>query len=150
MDEKDFIKLWKYEQYNLPKMWFEGQTDPSMDTILEQPANPDPVSNLHNSSRQFQSSSSTGNIEQMQHHDKDPVELSSIPTVNKGADQTSSPIIQVYKGDDLPTIDQASEEDSDTNSLLMPEMVNLEASGLRCSNRIASQGKTSYNFFSGI
>ena len=38
----------------------------------------------------------------------------------------------------------------DTNSLLMPEIVNLEASGLCRSNRIAPQGKTSYNFFSGI
>ena len=32
----------------------------------------------------------------------------------------------------------------------MPEMVNLEASGIRRSNRIDSQGKTSYNLFSGI
>ena len=32
----------------------------------------------------------------------------------------------------------------------MPEMVNFEASGLRHSNHIASQGKISYNFFSVI
>ena len=76
--------------------------------------------------------------------------FSSSPTVNEGDNQTSSHITQFYKGDNLPNIAQASEGDSETNSLLMPEMVNLEASGLRHSNRIASQGKTSYNFFSGI
>ena len=32
----------------------------------------------------------------------------------------------------------------------MPEMVNIEASGLRRSNSIASQVKTSYKSFSGI
>ena len=53
-------------------------------------------------------------------------------------------------GENLPTIVQASKGYSDTNSLLMPEMVNLEASDLRRSNRIDSQGKISYNFFSGI
>ena len=76
--------------------------------------------------------------------------FSSRPTVNQGADQISSPVTQVSNGYNLPTTAQASEGDSYTNSLLMPEMVNLEASGLRCSNRIASQGKKSYNFFSGI
>ena len=50
----------------------------------------------------------------------------------------------------MPTTAQASEEDSDTNSLLMPDMVNLEASGLHCSNHIDSQEKTSYNFYSEI
>ena len=50
----------------------------------------------------------------------------------------------------MPTTAQASEGDYDTNSLLMPEMVNIEASGLRHFNRISLQGKTSYNFFSGI
>ena len=50
----------------------------------------------------------------------------------------------------MPTTAQASDGDSETNSLLMPEMVNLEASGLNNSNRIALQGKTSYNFFSGL
>ena len=74
--------------------------------------------------------------------------FSSSPTVNEGADQTSSPVTQVSEGDDLPTKDQASKGDSDKNSLLMPEMVNLEASALRRSNRIASQGNISYNFFS--
>ena len=76
--------------------------------------------------------------------------FSSSPTVNEEADQTSSPVTQVSKGDNFPTTAQASEGYSDTNSLLMPEMVNLEASGLRCSNSIASQVKTSYNFFSVI
>ena len=50
----------------------------------------------------------------------------------------------------MPTTAQAYEGDSETNSLLMPEMANLEASGIHRSNHIASQGKTSYNFFSGI
>ena len=67
-----------------------------------------------------------------------------------GADQTSSPVTQFFKGDNLPTTAQACDGDSDTNSLLMPDMVNLEASGLRHSNRIASQGKTRYNLFYGI
>ena len=74
----------------------------------------------------------------------------SRPTVNKGADQTSSPVTQVLEGDNMPTTAQAYEGDSETNSLLMPEMANLEASGIHRSNHIASQGKTSYNFFSGI
>ena len=76
--------------------------------------------------------------------------FSSNPTVNEGANQTYSPVTQVSEGDNLPTTAQASEGYSDTNSLLMPEMVNLESLGLRCSNHIASQGKTSYNFLSGI
>ena len=50
----------------------------------------------------------------------------------------------------MPTKAQASEGDYDTNSLLLPEMVNLEALDLRRSNRIDLQGKTSYKFFSGI
>ena len=76
--------------------------------------------------------------------------FSSSPTVNEGSDQTSSPVTQVSEGDNLPTTSQYSEVDSDTNSLRMPEMVYLEASGIRCSNRIASQVKTSYKFFSEI
>ena len=76
--------------------------------------------------------------------------FSSSPTENEGVDQTSSPVTQVSKGDNLPTTAQASDGDSETNSLLMPEMVNLEASGLHRSNWIALQGKESYNFFSGI
>ena len=76
--------------------------------------------------------------------------FSSRPTVNEGSYQTSLPVNQVPEGDNLPNTAQASEGDSDTNSLLMPEIVNLEASDLRHSNRISLQGKTSYNFFSGI
>jgi hypothetical protein len=45
---------------------------------------------------------------------------------------------------------QASEGDLDTDSLLMPEMINLESAGLCHSKHIASQGKKNYNFFSGI
>ena len=51
--------------------------------------------------------------------------FSSIPTVNKGAGQTSSLVTRVSEGDNLPTTAQASKGDSDTNSLLMPDMVNL-------------------------
>ena len=76
--------------------------------------------------------------------------FSSSPRVNEGSNQNSSPVTQFFEGDNLPTTAQASEGDSDTNRLLMPEMVNLEASGLRRSNRIASQGKTSYNFLFGV
>ena len=46
--------------------------------------------------------------------------FSSSPTVNEGSDQTSSPVTQVSEGDDLPTTSQASEGDSESNSLLMP------------------------------
>ena len=76
--------------------------------------------------------------------------FSSSPTVKEVDDQTSSPVTQVSEGYNLPTQAQSSKGDSDTNSLLMPEIVNLEASGLCRSNRIAPQGKTSYNFFSGL
>ena len=76
--------------------------------------------------------------------------FSSRPTINEGDEQTSSPVTQVSKGDNLPTTAQASEGDSDTNRLLMLDMANLEASGICRSNRIDLQGKTSYNFFYGI
>ena len=57
---------------------------------------------------------------------------------------------QASEGDNLPSITQASEGDTETDNLLMPEMVNLEESGLRRSARVASQGKKQYTFFSGI
>ena len=68
---------------------------------------------------------------------------------NKG-DGLPPTVTQDSEGDGLPSMTQASEGDLDTDSLLMPEMINLESAGLCHSKHIASQGKKNYNFFSGI
>ena len=58
--------------------------------------------------------------------------------------------VRFSEGDQLSPSTQASEGDSDSNDLVMPQMVNLESSGLRRSPRLASGTKKNYNFFSGI
>ena len=115
------------EQYDLIKTWFEGEDDPSTDTIIQPPID-DPLSNLHNAIN-------------LSHADTMSNEGESDSTSNEG-------------GSDLPAFRQlrwADELDKNTapvdstpvsegdEALGMPAIVNLQESGLRRSARIADQ-----------
>ena len=75
----------------------------------------------------------------------------AITNVTKDSEgDNSSPRVRFSKGDHSSPNAQVFKGDSNDNDLVMPTMVNLESSGLRCSSRIASGPKKHYNFFSGI
>ena len=47
--------------------------------------------------------------------------------------------------EDDHSLTQAFKGDTDGDNLVMPEMINIKSSGIRCSARVASQPQTKYN-----
>ena len=105
---KNSSELVTTEQYDLSKTWFEGQDDPSTDTVLQTPAVPDSVSALQNTVERSQASSTPNEGA----HDQN-------STANEGDDSTS------------PLLSDSTTVPEGEDALGMPEIVNLNESGLR-------------------
>ena len=78
---KNSSELVTTEQYDLSKTWFEGQDDPSADTVLQTPAVPNSVSALQNTIERSQASSTPNEGAHVQNS-----------TANEG-DDSASPLL---------------------------------------------------------
>ena len=140
---KNSSELVTTEQFDLTKTWFEAQDDPAADTILETPADNDQLSNLENtiSRSQAETFSNEGDLDSPILNTANEGDSSSPDTVNEGG--SDQPIRRMQW---TAEIDQESEPPSDSatvsegdEALGMPEIANLQESGLRRSARLAQQ-----------
>ena len=113
---KNSSELVTTEQYDLSKTWFEGQDDPSADTMLQTPAAPDAITALKDSNDRSQASSisNEGVVDQNN-------------TANEGDNST------------IPTPPVLTTVPEGEDALGMPEIMNFQESGLRRLPRIATK-----------
>ena len=137
------------EQYELTNTWFEGQDDPTADTIIKTPDD-DTLSNIQGNINRSQAETFISKGATVKPTKTTPNEGVNI-TPNKGV------VDKTYKGEtgsaDNPgvTWDSALDEatpatstDSEGGDTLgMPSIKNLQESGIRISPRIAAQKATS-------
>jgi hypothetical protein len=151
---KNSSELITTEQYDLTKTWFEGQDDPSADTIL-QPTTDDAVSNLHGRINQSQANSMSNNEDAA----TTPNEGDAVTTSNEGDAISKDDISSTeYNFRNLRWTDDSDQQSqtrpdvtavSEGDEILgMPSIVNLQESGLRRSPRIAQLNSNASSSFS--
>ena len=136
------------EQYDLTKTWFEGQDDPTADTILQLPDD-DALSNIQGTINRSQSETFSSEVATVNPTNTTPNEGVNI-TPNEGV------VDKAYEGETVPAdnpvvtwdsvidevIPATSKVSEGGDTLVMPRIINLQESGLRISQRIAAQIQT--------
>lgn len=128
------------EQFDLTKTWFEGENDITADTVLQPLNENDSIANLQNTIDKSQADTVPHEASTIA-NEGDTMNLTDT-TINEGDPNTSS-FKNLRWSDELEN-QQSDPTDSTTvsegdDNFGMPELVNLEESGLRRSPRIAAQ-----------
>ena len=125
------------EQFDLTKTWFEGQSDISADTVLEGSPDNDSLANLHNTieSSQAATMSNEGDMTDPPNSNTNEGDMiSPATTSNEGG--SSLPVLRRLRwADELEkapsTLSDPTLVSEGDNDLGMPQLVNLQESGLR-------------------
>ncbi len=127
------------EQFDLTKTWFEGQDDITADTVL-QSSEDDPIANLHDTITRSQSQTMSNEGAATNSTPNEGAAMSD-NTSNEGG--SNLPFFRSLRwadeADQPPEVVDSNPVSEGDDILCMPEIVNLQESGLRRSSRIAKQ-----------
>ena len=125
------------EQFDLTKTWFEGENDITADTMLQQPNESGSMANLQDNIDRSQAE--TVPYEAGTTANEGDTEDLNNTAANEGGSEESARVNWSDEGEGQTSTQDSSTVSEGDDRLSMPEIVNLQESGLRRSPRIAAQ-----------